>query len=363
MSFDATLTIARIYEAAIMPDSWLAALDDLTDLSSAFGMVMFSISPQAPRWIATDSMRPIMETFLAEGWADRNSRPGRMMALNHEGFIHDLEAYESEEEIANDPLYRDFLYPRGLGWGAGAFITPPTDDTVVFTIERRFDRGPFERSVLDQLDGLRPHLARAALISSRLAQERLRNATELMEALKLPAGALSLGGKLLSANALLQENASILWRARDRVAFADASAAQHLDQALERFARGDDGGLLSFPIRATATRPGQIAHLLPIKGSARDIFARTHALLVLTPLTAPGAPPIALLKGLFDLTPAEAKVARGIVAGRTTEELAQDASVSRETIRSQLKSVLGKTGVGRQSDLVRLLSGVMIGRA
>ena len=84
---------------------------------------------------------------------------------------------------------------------------------------------------------------------------------------------------------------------------------------------------------------------------------------MLTPLTAPGAPPIALLKGLFDLTPAEAKVARGIVAGRTTEELAQDASVSRETIRSQLKSVLGKTGVGRQSDLVRLLSGVMIGRA
>jgi DNA-binding CsgD family transcriptional regulator len=64
-----------------------------------------------------------------------------------------------------------------------------------------------------------------------------------------------------------------------------------------------------------------------------------------------------VLQGLFDLTPAEARVARGIGEANTIDMLAETLGVSREVLRSQLKAVLAKTGVARQAELVSLLAG------
>jgi DNA-binding CsgD family transcriptional regulator len=79
-------------------------------------------------------------------------------------------------------------------------------------------------------------------------------------------------------------------------------------------------------------------------------------LLVVTPLASPRAPSSELLNGLFDLSPAEARTAQGLVEGKTVEEVAIANGLSRETIRTQLKSVLSKTGMRRQSELVGLLA-------
>ena len=64
---------------------------------------------------------------------------------------------------------------------------------------------------------------------------------------------------------------------------------------------------------------------------------------------------------LFDLTPMEARVARAIAEGKTTEAVSIIHGVSRETIRTQLAAVLGKTGLNRQAELVALLSGKGLG--
>ena len=62
-----------------------------------------------------------------------------------------------------------------------------------------------------------------------------------------------------------------------------------------------------------------IAHVVPIRGSARDTFSRCAAMLMLTPVTRPEAPSADLIRSLFDLTPAEARVARGLAAGQTVK--------------------------------------------
>ena len=75
----------------------------------------------------------------------------------------------------------------------------------------------------------------------------------------------------------------------------------------------------------------------------------------------PGRVPTAeVLQGLFDLTPAEARVARAIAERRTVEAIAGMLGVSRETVRTQLKSVLAKTGMARQADLAALLAATMV---
>jgi DNA-binding NarL/FixJ family response regulator len=79
---------------------------------------------------------------------------------------------------------------------------------------------------------------------------------------------------------------------------------------------------------------------------------------MLTPVTRPEAPPIELIRSLFDLTPAEARVARGLAAGQTVKGIAVESRTSTNTVRSHVKVVLMKTGYSRQSDVVALLNGL-----
>ncbi|ULO23693.1 helix-turn-helix transcriptional regulator [Methylocystis sp. SB2] len=101
-----------------------------------------------------------------------------------------------------------------------------------------------------------------------------------------------------------------------------------------------------------------IANLVPIRGPARDIFVRCAAILVMTPVGSQQAPAIELVQSLYDLTPAEARVARGLVAGNTLEEIATEQSVSRNTVRTHLRGVMEKTGCNRQAEVVALLGGL-----
>jgi DNA-binding CsgD family transcriptional regulator len=106
-----------------------------------------------------------------------------------------------------------------------------------------------------------------------------------------------------------------------------------------------------------------VGHVLPIRFSAHDIFTRGAAVFVLMPVAAPNSPPEELVRSLFDLTPAEARVARGLAAGRTVDDLAGDNGVSPNTVRVQVRGVLEKTGCQRQTDVVALLSGISAVRA
>ena len=105
-----------------------------------------------------------------------------------------------------------------------------------------------------------------------------------------------------------------------------------------------------------------VAHVLPIRHRALDLFSGAAAMLVLTPVTAPAAPPVELMQSLFDLTAAEARVARLLASGDRLDDIAASGGVSRNTVRSQLRAVMEKTGSSRQQDVVALLSGISIAR-
>ncbi len=79
--------------------------------------------------------------------------------------------------------------------------------------------------------------------------------------------------------------------------------------------------------------------------------------MIATPVDRSVVPTAEVLQALFDLTPAESKVARAIAEGKTIEAIALSSGLSRETIRTQVAAVLSKTGLKRQAELVALLSG------
>lgn len=68
-----------------------------------------------------------------------------------------------------------------------------------------------------------------------------------------------------------------------------------------------------------------------------------------------------LLDGLFNLSPAEARLVAELATGMTPRDITMARGVSMATLRSQVRSVIAKTGVSRMSDLSQLLAQIPFG--
>jgi DNA-binding CsgD family transcriptional regulator len=79
------------------------------------------------------------------------------------------------------------------------------------------------------------------------------------------------------------------------------------------------------------------------------------AMLIITDPENVAIPTEEALRLLFDLTPAEAKLTRLLAEGCGLTEAAARLGVTRETLRTRLKSIFEKTNTHRQAELVRLV--------
>ena len=352
MNFDRF--VDDIYEAAVVPERWLGVLDRLAALADAEGTLLFAAAPGKPRWISSDHIRPAMQAWVDGPFYTDNPRGRYLVPLREARFLTDLDAF-TPEQIEREPFYTDYLRAHGLGWCVGTSIHSPSGDTLVFSIEKAHARGPVPPEVTSQLDPLRPHLARAALLSARFGLERARATVEGLNLIGLPAAVLADQRRVLAANrALLACAPDVRIAAGDRVEFANANAhALFVSACAGRSPKFGAGA--SVPVPRSPTRPAFVAHVVPMRGRGRDIFSGADLLLYLTPVIQQAGPPPEILQALFDLSPAEARVAAMIAEGHSVKAIAESLSVQPNTIRVQLKAVFSKTGTGRQPELVSLL--------
>lgn len=352
--------VGRIYEAAAVPELWPEVLEGISAVADAVGTALLTADSQNMKWISTESVRGLAETWLAEGWHLRNERMPRLLERQHAGFLRAEDVFTAEELEASTEM-REFWRARGMGGGLGTAISVPSGDTLVFSIEREHAKGPPDLESVERLDALRPHLARAALLSARLGLERAKAAADVLATVGLPAAILGRGGRLLATNDRLEPYIlSVIRDLRERLSFAAQDPDRLFASALQRLRHVGPaaGSVASIPLPAEEGRPPLIFHLLPVRGAGHDIFTQAEAVLIVTPVEPRKVPTAQVLGGLFDLTPAEARVARHIGEGKTTEAIAQQLGVSVETVRTQVRAILQKTGMTRRIDLAGLLAGV-----
>jgi DNA-binding CsgD family transcriptional regulator len=196
-------------------------------------------------------------------------------------------------------------------------------------------------------------------MSARLQLERARATTQVLAALGLAALVFDESGKVIAANPLIEAmTGEVRWLARDRLSLSDRSADLMLRAAIASIGAAEGATARSFPVRDAERSATMVAHVVPIRLSARDIFVRCAGVLVLTPVSLPNAPSVAIVQSLFDLTPAEARVARDLAEGKTVAAIASGSGASQNTIRTHVRGVLEKTGCNRQTDVVALLAGL-----
>lgn len=156
-----------------------------------------------------------------------------------------------------------------------------------------------------------------------------------------------------SARKLLADDESI--RVQNlRLRFSDPALTTTLESALRRATQPSRRSSL-FPVRAgrnevyevnvSPLEPGEDSGPAPALPLALVVIARPR----------PDAERIARrVRRLYGLTEAEARVVAALTLGETVEQIAVAHGVRVSTVRAQVRSIFEKTGVHRQTDLVRL---------
>ncbi|MEO8247772.1 MAG: hypothetical protein ABI589_00230 [Burkholderiales bacterium] len=350
-----------IYEAALVPERWLDVLEALLPLSGSASAAMIIVEGDQLRgWQSTALTCDLAEDFLHDkGWLRPERQPARLLeATLPDHYFHSAAEVMTPAQLARDQ-HLLAMDRRGLGWQLGSAVQLPTGETLVFRFERVKAAGPHQPAELARLNALRPHLARAGLLASRLGMERARGALAALTALDLPAALLDSQGRLRECNALLTP-ALLDTRGGGRIALGSPGADALLLAALQGATT-----TRSFALPPQRDRPPCVAHVLPLSPVARDMFAGVVALLVLH-VGASGpvaAPDVALLRVLFDLSAAESRLAAELATGCELAQAAARCGIQHSTARSYLERIFAKTGCHRQSELVAMLAPIVSIRA
>ena len=164
-----------------------------------------------------------------------------------------------------------------------------------------------------------------------------------------PARASAAGQALLAARDGLAS-------ARGRLTAATAADARRLHAVVARAAVGGEAGGDLMVARPSGRRPLLVTAVRLSAESAETVGSRPArvAVFVVDPDVLP--PSVEQRLGcLLGLTAAEQRVARGLLEGLTLAEVAGRNGVSRETVRTQLRAMLAKTGTRRQGELLMVL--------
>jgi pimeloyl-ACP methyl ester carboxylesterase/DNA-binding CsgD family transcriptional regulator len=127
-----------------------------------------------------------------------------------------------------------------------------------------------------------------------------------------------------------------------------------LQGVIRRVAAGKAEKAATLRIRSVVTGSPVILRVTPVEGGA----GRPLALVVSTELVWPEGFETTVQEA-FGLTAAEVEIVRGVTLGLPLRDIAEARGRSLETVRTQVRSVLAKTETHSQSELVRVVLGLM----
>jgi DNA-binding CsgD family transcriptional regulator len=347
--------IDEIYEAAFRPECWTDALTRLGAVaSSASGLVVVFDEIKPVQYTGTPVIHDIIHDFCESYWVN-SERASYTLKNPVTGFVV-LKDYFPPEFLSADPC-RVRRLSKGLDSEASAAIFMPTGEMVVFSFDKWRRDGAHDKTDIATLNAFYPHLARAGLMTARLGLERAAAATATLQMLGLPAAVLTAGGRVLSTNALLDGLTSLFMPvAFGRMAIANVSA-NRLFQAAVEATTAKQPTIRSIPIAETEEQPACIVHLVPLRRTAHDIFPGGDLIVAVSALKKSAlVPSPAILNGLFDLTPAEAKFASALVSGRSVKHASRNLGITEASGRTYLARIFAKTGTHRQAELIALLA-------
>jgi hypothetical protein len=270
-----------------------------------------------------------------------------------------------EEKRRPGIFFSEFFRPLGLEECLGGTLAAANGRFAMVGLHRSPDRAAFDDNDIAKLERLMPHLARALQLRRSFVALDRRNSALAEACDRLAAGMVGLdeGGRTLFAN-----EAARRMSARDdglaldrsgRPYAADRAANQRLAELRRDVALGGSGGLIRVP--RPHGEPAYVVIVAPLfRGEGLDGGRRRRGTLFVIhdPLhRAPTVPQ--LVAELFRIPLGSATLLAALAAGEELNDYAERAGISMNTVRFHLKTAYARTGVRRQSELVRLITAAL----
>ncbi|MBE7203243.1 MAG: helix-turn-helix transcriptional regulator [Parafilimonas terrae] len=340
-------------EAVFDAGRWPELIERASRASGSEGALLLRSDRMGLDALHTPSLDEAAQRYFGEGWYREDHRLRGLPIMRTRGIAVDQD-FTTPEEIARLPFYQDLLASRGLRWFAGVGFEVK-GRLWCLSLQRTVAQGPYEPHEQERLATLSPLLRRAGLLTAIVEKARLAGLTQAFEVIERAALVLDSEGRALRWNeafgALFGPDLKLTG---GRLVAEDPEAARQLEALARPFGRP--------PLSAVAVgrrdAPPIVLHVVPLVGPSRGLFAGGCTLLL---ARVPGAAPVpaaALLQVAYRLTPAEARLAQALSGGTSLTEAASRYAITAATARSQLKAIFAKTGATRQSDLVRLVTGL-----
>jgi DNA-binding CsgD family transcriptional regulator len=378
--------VGSIYDAGSGAGDWIDVGDRLTDVLGGDSTHLFVFDPDGSMTLLSrtipDSASPYLshfhriDPFLAVARAEMEAGiPGAGLARIGWEMI-------SERDYIRGEYYNDYGRGQGMRHLLGSVIPGAS---VALTATFR-DEGPahYERSDAARLEWIMPHFQRALQLRRQLPSPvpggdfglaaldalpigvllvdaemhiHFANAasTEITSGLNAALRVTSIGSRLISGGGQLTARHR---QDSDALRRLVASAAARKPGGAMRM-RGSDGTaswaivVSPAPTRLTAPNPQ----------AAASGLTQGMALIMARNLEARHLPPPSLLSELFNLSKAEAEVSSLILGGAKAEDVARARHVSLDTVRSQIRTVLGKAEAQNLRDFERIAASLPLLRS
>lgn len=372
--------VGQIYDAAYDPTRWPDFLHSIARALEGRGTLIFQHNFETREGNTTHDGTPLtvavgFDPAFLKSYDEYYSRVN-VWAMN-EPELKTARALTGsmlfpDRNLSKTEFYTDWLRPQDYFRVIGGVVMRDDPWSTHFSSCRGRREGDFTPEQVQLYQDLLPHLARAIGIRGRFAylQQLSDSSLALLDAAPAAVLLLDRRSRVLHGNTA----AGVELRRGDPLTLTTAGEVQIRGCPRSQAALRTAIAAVLDPVRGirechattlrVSRRNGELLSVQALSLPQRNVGApgmainqsvAACALIVHGPASL--VPPVGpeLLRQLYRLTPAEVKIAIAIAEGQTVKQYAEQRAISRNTAASQLKGVFAKTGLRRQSDLVRWL--------
>jgi DNA-binding CsgD family transcriptional regulator/PAS domain-containing protein len=354
--------ITALYEAATAPDTWPTALNCAQTLfgGSASQFYCWNVNDQCMVEYLTSTSFMFKEECDYYRAFDPRWKIKKTLAV---GVVASCQDYFDSDYVRRSDFYQDHSIKadRRYTMTTKLFSTGPTFFS--FAVSRSPCQEPFDSRARHLLEGLQPHLKRAAAVHAQLRdlRQEIETSRDMLDNIDTALFVLDAEATVVrlnrAAEMLLRSKGSLGFMRGKLVALRHRSTAQ-LHALVQSVVLGTENGGHGGAMVLT-DELGNRFSVSALKLVRHSTFLekpyRPLVLITVSALTG-SAPTQDRLAALFGLTRAEALLAREVADGIRLREVSLSRGVGMPTLRTQLKAVFAKTETTRQAELARLIA-------
>ncbi len=359
--------IGQIYDAALQPELWPAFATQFCQVvpSDDFNIHSTNTLTGKQNLAYTTAPPEAMQRYFTTYHA-LNPYTQRSFHLLKTGSLFRSHEFCPPEEFEQTEFYRDYFRELNLFHALVMSVWHEADLASSVGMARSRERGIYTAEEAELMRTLLPHLQRAFRIGNMLADLTLERDMLSKTLDKLPQGALvinEIGYPIFmneSAKQMLARQDGLSLDRQGKLQVSQRPAAVALQQMIHSASqpydalKQDCGGALQIE-RPSGLRAYALM-IAPLNLELSQLnYQQAAAMIFITDPEMQAEVPTDMLQRLYGLTPAEAKLAALLAHGKSVTEAAEELHVTQNTARTHLKHIFQKTGVKRQSELVKLI--------